>query len=192
MKTEVQRLNEFMKEAPELIRENKSLIDYLTDNGFFSSPASTKYHGNYPGGLYDHSSRVFENLMWLSNGLDIDWKRPESVFIVGMFHDLCKIDQYKEVIDDPGVVMFGSDEPQGKQFHYEYNNDLLLSGHGAKSVLLLSQFLQLTEEEMLCIRYHMGAYEKDDWTGYDLAIRKYPNVLLTHTADMFASKVDGT
>ena len=192
MKTELQRLNEFQREAPELIRENLSLIDFLTDNGYFKAPASTKYHGCYPGGLYDHSYRVFEHLMWLSNGLDIEWKRSESPFVVGFFHDLCKIDQYREVVDDPGKTMFGTNEPEGRVVHYEHNQDLLLSGHGAKSVLLLSQFIQLTEEEMLCIRYHMGAYEKDDWTGYDLAIRKYPNVLLTHTADMYASKVDGT
>lgn len=192
MKTEVQRLNEFLREAPELIRENKPLLDFLTDNGFFKAPASTKYHGNYPGGLYDHSYRVFEQLMWLSNGLDIEWKRPESPFVVGFFHDLCKIDQYREIVDDPGKTMFGTSEPEGRVVHYEYNNELLLSGHGAKSVLILSQFMQLTEEEMLCIRYHMGAYEKDDWTGYDLAIKKYPMVLFTHTADMMASKVDGT
>jgi len=49
----------------------------------------------------------------------------------------------------------------------------------------------LTEEEILCIRYHMGAYNCDDWEGYDKAIRKYPNVLFTHTADMYASKVLG-
>lgn len=190
--TEVQRLNEFLKEAPELIRENKPLIDFLTNSGFFKAPASTKYHGNYPGGLYDHSYRVYEQLMWLCGGLDIEWKRPESVFIVGLFHDLCKIDQYEEIIDKPGKTMFGETEPQGMEVHYEYNKDLLLSGHGAKSVMILSTFLQLTEEEMLCIRYHMGAYEKDDWVGFDLAIRKYPNVLFTHTADMLASKVDGT
>ena len=192
MKTEVQRLNEFMQEAPKMIRENKPLIDFLTNNGFFKAPASTKYHGNYPGGLFDHSNRVFEQLVWLTDNLQISFQREESRFIIGMFHDLCKIDQYKEVVDDPGKTMFGGAEPEGRVVHYEYNNELLLSGHGAKSVLILSTFLQLTEEEMLCIRYHMGAYEKDDWTGYDLAIKKYPNVLLTHTADMFASKVDGT
>lgn len=192
MKTEVQRMNEFIREAPEMIRENSIFVDWLVDMGFFKAPASTKYHGNYPGGLYDHSYRVFEQLMWLAGGLDIEFKRPESCFIIGMFHDLCKIDQYKEVVDDPGKTMFGTSEPEGRKIHYEYQTDLLLSGHGAKSVLLLSQFMQLTEEEMLCIRYHMGAYEKDDWTGYDLAIKKYPNVLLTHTADMYASKVDGT
>lgn len=192
MKTEVQRLNEFQREAPDFIRENLSLMDYLTDNGFFKAPASTKYHGNYPGGLYDHSYRVAEQLKFLTEKLDFKWMRPESPFIVGMFHDLCKIDQYKLIVDDPGKIMFGSTEPEGMEIHYEYINELLLSGHGAKSALILSTFFQLTEEEMLSIRYHMGAYEKDDWTGYDLAIRKYPAVLWTHTADMLASKVDGT
>ena len=100
MKNEAQRLNEFMREAPELIRENKPLIDFLTNEGFFKAPASTKYHGNYPGGLYDHSFRVYEQLAWLSGKMDIMWTRPESPFIVGMFHDLCKIDQYNEIDDD--------------------------------------------------------------------------------------------
>ena len=189
-KTEVQRLNEFMREAPETIQENQMFVDYLIGEGFFKSPASVKHHAAYAGGLYDHSHRVFEHLAWFTDKLMIDWKRPESPFIIGMFHDLCKMDQYKEVVDDPGKVMFGQDEPSGKVSHYEYQTKLLLYGHGAKSVLLLSQFMQLTEEEMLCIRYHMGAYEKDDWTGYDMAIKKYPNVLITHTADMYTSKVD--
>lgn len=192
MKTEVQRLNEFIREAPEFIKENEPLVEFLTNRGFFSAPASTKYHGAYPGGLYDHSYRVYEQLKFITIRIGFEWIRPESPFIVGMFHDLCKIDQYKLIVDDPGKIMFGSTEPEGMEIHYEYVNELLLSGHGAKSALILSTFFKLTEEEMLSIRYHMGAYEKDDWTGYDLAIRKYPAVLWTHTADMLASKVDGT
>ena len=45
------------------------------------------------------------------------------------------------------------------------------------------------EEEMLCIRFHMGAYVTDDLDAFDRAIRKYQSVLFTHTADMYASKV---
>jgi hypothetical protein len=56
---------------------------------------------------------------------------------------------------------------------------------------LVLNWLQLTEEEILCIRYHMGAYEKDAWDYFDRAIRKYETVLWTHTADMVASKVKG-
>ena len=154
-------------------------FNWLDQNGFFDAPASTKYHGNYPGGLYDHSAAVTVRLQELTTNNHLTWQRPQSPFIVGMFHDVCKIDQYKLV------------DSLGNEYIYEYNQNTLLKGHGAKSVMLLSQFRTLTEEEMLCIRYHMGPYEKEEWAEYDAAIRKYENVLWTHHADMLASKVDG-
>lgn len=159
-------------------------FEKLLNMGFFTAPASTKYHGNYEGGLFDHSVCVFESLDWMTDKLNLQWSRKESPFIVGMFHDLCKCDQY--IMKKPGLDL------EYENPVYEHNEKTILKGHGDKSVMLLSEFITLTEEEILCIRYHMGAYEKDDWTGYDLAIKKYPTVLFTHTADMIASKVHGT
>ena len=50
----------------------------------------------------------------------------------------------------------------------------------------------LTEEEKLCIRWHMGAFDdKENWNCYGAAIEKYQNVLWTHTADMVAARVQG-
>lgn len=75
---------------------------------------------------------------------------------------------------------------------WEYNPHTLLKGHGEKSVMLLSQFYTLTEEEICCIRYHMGAFTpKEEWNDYTGAIHAYPNVLWTHHADMLASHVAG-
>lgn len=150
--------------------------------GFFTAPASTRFHGAYEGGLFDHSYQVYKRLQSLTKSNSLRWANEASPFIVGMFHDLCKCDQYVEV--KPGLDL------EYETPVYETNKKLLLTGHGDKSVLLLSQHIKLTEEEVLCIRYHMGAYEKDDWAGFDMAIRKYPNVLWTHMADMLASKVD--
>jgi hypothetical protein len=87
------------------------------------------------------------------------------------------------------AVCLTTAEVKGEEAHFEHAADVLLKGHGDKSIMLLSQFMTLTEEEILCIRYHMGAYNRDDWEGYDRAIRKYQTVLWTHTADMYASKV---
>ena len=172
-----------------LVSGNKDLMEFLcTNSGFMTAPASTKYHGNYPGGLFDHSYAMANTLFELTTNNNLVWQRPESPLIVGLFHDLCKCDQYIKVLgnsDTPDIQYTSS-------YHYEYNSKLLLKGHGDKSVMILSQFMRLTEEEVLCIRYHMGAYEKDDWEGFDLAIRKFPTVLWTHTADMIASKVIGT
>ena len=82
-------------------------------------------------------------------------------------------------------------EVPGK-FELEYNNNTLLKGHGEKSVMILASHIQLTEEEVLCIRYHMGAFsDKNEWTDYTRAIQTYPNVLWTHHADMIASQITG-
>lgn len=173
-----------------LVSENHDFIHFLTNEGFFTAPASTKYHGAYEGGLYDHSVAVFKRLNELTNRNRLSWQRKESPFIVGMFHDLCKYDQYKKV-GGTVITYQGTEITEPAGYHYEYNQSTLLKGHGSKSVMLLSQFVTLTEEEMLCIRYHMGAYETDDWDGFDLAIKKYPNLLYVHLADMYASKVIG-
>lgn len=163
-------------------------LHWLVINGFFIAPASTKYHGSHEGGLYEHSEAVTDVLVDLTNRLNLSWQDPRSPYIIGMFHDLCKIDTYKHPIAATSL--------DGKLIldttKWEYNPDTTLVGHGDKSVMLLSQHLKMTEEEILCIRYHMGAFtDKEEWKYYGAAIEKYPNVLWVHTADMVASRVIG-
>lgn len=165
--------------------------EWLYNNGFFTQPASTKYHGAYEGGLFDHCYEMTQVLVDMTEKLNLKWTRPESPFIIGMFHDLCKIDNYVVHVDKSGKEMMGTGEIKGREIHFEYNEDCILTGHADKSIMLLSQFITLTEEELLCIRFHMGAYEKEQWDNYDKAIKKYENVLWVHTADMYASKVKG-
>lgn len=159
------------------------MLDWLVNKGFFEAPASTKYHGAHEGGLYQHSVSVMKFLVQLTRDNGLHWQDERSPYIVGMFHDLCKIDQYKAT--DYTVV------PKNPIL-YQYNTDTLLKGHGEKSVMLLSQFYRLTEEEICCIRYHMGAFTPtEEWNDYTGAIHAYPNVLWTHHADMLASHVAG-
>ena len=168
-----------LDERIELLKHDIDLnpheIGWLIDNGFFTAPASTKYHGNYEGGLFDHSYMVLRNLEALTIKMGLQWQRPQSPYIIGMFHDLCKMDSY---INENGI--------------YKFNTNTLLKGHGDKSVMLLASKITLTEEEVMCIRYHMGAFtDKEEWNDYTNAIKKYPNVLWTHHADMMASHIDG-
>ena len=151
--------------------------EWLCEHGFFHSPASTKYHGSREGGLFDHSFAVMAVLVELTERNNLTWERPESPYIVGFFHDLCKTDCYYS-------------EDCGETFRFD--TDTLFKGHGEKSVMLLSTLTRLTEEEVACIRYHMGAFtDKEEWGGYTGAVREYPNVLWTHHADMIASHVMG-
>lgn len=172
------RLEQF-KQSPVSGMVSAETIRWLEDHGFFTSPASTKYHGNYEGGLFDHSFAVMTALVELTNNNGLVWTDERSPYIVGMFHDLCKIDQYVLIVD-----------PTDGSASYKYDTNTLLKGHGDKSVMLLSRHLKLTDEEVLCIRYHMGAFtEKEEWSDYTRAIHEYPNVLWTHQADMIASHV---
>lgn len=158
-------------------------IEWLAGTDYFRAPASKHYHAAYSGGLFEHSLNVtYKLLQFTEAGLCSPWGRPESPIIVGMLHDATKINRYKPSQDMNPIT-------QEIETFYQNNPDYInLGGHGNDSVLKLKQVMRLTEEEELCIRYHMGAYETDDWDGFDKAIRKFPNVLFTHTADMYASK----
>jgi hypothetical protein len=167
------------------------LCDWLMENGFFTAPASKGHHGNYEGGLFDHSIAVAEQLKILTKSNRLQWQHPRSPFIVGMFHDICKIDLYKMTVDDPGKEMFGG-EIKGRTFKIEYNTEFLIAGHGDKSVMYLASHMKLTVEEVMCIRWHMGAFDdKENWKFYSAAVNQFPNVLWTHTADMIASQILG-
>ena len=136
------RLQAFMQLMSEKIDPiaATTIADELKEIGFFDAPASTKYHGNYPGGLFDHSFAVTKSLLSLTKRMELKWERPQSPYLVGMLHDLCKCDQYIRREDDT----------------YEYNTGLTLTGHGDKSVIMAQKFISLTEEEILCIRWGPG------------------------------------
>lgn len=187
-KSEVTDFLNFMKLPDGTSVVSDDMMEYLTAYGFFTAPASTKYHGNYEGGLLEHSYMVTKFLLTLTQDNHLIWRKARSPFIVGMFHDLCKIDQYRHPASD--LVVDGMLLPDPSK--WEYNPDTLLKGHGDKSVMLLSQFYTLTDEEIMCIRYHMGAFtDKSEWNDYTRAVSQYPNVLWIHQADMLASHVAG-
>ena len=149
------------------------LEKFMDKMNFFTAPASIGRHGNYEGGLFDHSLCVTQCLISLTERLGLKWERQRSPYIVGMFHDICKCDNYQKINEV-----------------WEYKKDSILNGHGEKSVIMLQQALLLTQEEIMCIRWHMGAFDdKENWKFYSRAVNKYPNVLYTHTADMIASQI---
>lgn len=153
------------------------VLNIMTDRGFLEAPASTRYHGNYAGGLFDHSVNVALILEQMSKELNLTWMEEDSALRIGLLHDLCKIDSYK--LDKATQV-------------WEHRSTLV-KGHGVKSVIYAAEYgANLTEEERACILYHMGAYTpKEEWQNYNDAVRIFPNVLWTHTADMVASHIIG-
>ena len=133
--------------------------------GFFDAPASINHHGAYSGALFDHSLAVTGALLDYTDKMGLTWSDARSPYIVGMFHDLCKCDNYK-VVD-------------GK---WKYNPNMILPGHGEKSIIMLQNIAPdaLTNEEIACIRWHMGAFDdRNNWEYYTRAVAKFPNVMYT-------------
>lgn len=165
------------------------LLEYMLSKSsdFFTAPASTRFHGAYEGGLVEHSLNVYDCLVdYLSrdrvkNTYNINYDE-ESVAIVALLHDLCKINSYKvgsrNVKDERGVWQ---SVPV-----YEYE-DKLPYGHGEKSVYIITGFMKLTREEAFAIRYHMGFSGVEDKRNIGDAFEQYPLGFALCTADMEAT-----
>ena len=165
-----------------------ALLDYLEHKSdFFTSPASARFHGSYPGGLCDHSVNVYRCLeAYLERervrelyGLDY---APETVALVSLLHDVCKIGCYRG-----GTRNVKG--PDGKwqsvpTFFYEDN---LPYGHGEKSVYILSGCLRLTREEAMAIRWHMCFSGDEDKRLVGQAFQQYPLAFALSVADMEAT-----
>lgn len=73
------------------------LLRWLEDSDFFVAPASTKFHGCHEGGLLQHSLNVYDCLKrGLANaGLQNSYPE-ETVAVVSLLHDICKVNFYKK------------------------------------------------------------------------------------------------
>ena len=164
------------------------LLEYLTSPScdFFTAPASTRYHGSYPGGLCEHSLNVYDCLCdYLARprvreiyGLSFT---EESIAIVSLLHDLCKVNFYKEStrnVKENGVW---------KSVPYYTIDDQLPYGHGEKSVYIASGYMRLTRDEAFAIRYHMGFSGNEDANSVGAAFAKFPLAIALATADLEAS-----
>ena len=167
-------------------------LQALEEAGYYEAPAGVYHHGAYVGGLFDHSMNVAERLNMLTVCLGLKWERPESPAVIGILHDVCKLWQYDtEYVEKTEQVDGREAIVEVPQFSWRKHQDM--PGHGDASLIRIMQLggMELTREEIYCIRYHMAAYEgKEAWDALDKAIRQYPNIIYTHTADMLASKVD--
>lgn len=172
----------FIKLAKDNIKREgiNELLASLEKTDFFTAPASTRFHDSEEGGLCKHSVAVFDHL---ASDLKDKFYNMESIAIVSLFHDVCKVNYYT-------IEMRNKKDENGKWISVPFYSvdDKFPYGHGEKSVFLLMDKIKLTVEESMAIRFHMGAYEGQQiWNTLSTAMTKYPLVLHTHIADMKAT-----
>lgn len=190
------------EEFLELLRSTKrdGIEDVITDLeelGFFTAPASAGHHLNVEGGLVLHSINtckaalaIWEGMKPLEPSLATEVKR-DSIIIASLLHDVCKSDIYKRSVKKRKNALGQWEDCEGYKVSYK---DFPM-GHGEKSViLLLCSGLDLSDDEMLAIRWHMGAWginmnSYEDERCYDTARELYPLVSIIQTADGLAAAI---
>ncbi len=170
---------------------SEELLKYLEKSDFFTAPGSTRFHGSYEGGLVQHSVNVYHCLKdYLERqrvkdiyGMNYS---EETVALVALLHDVCKIDFYK-------TDYRNSKNEQGiwERVPYYTIDDKMPYGHGEKSVYIISGFFfgenRLSREEAFAIRYHMGFSGNEDKNSVGRALEMYPLAFALSVADMEAS-----
>lgn len=189
---------EFVKLLKSTGREGvDDVIEELERLGFFSAPASAGHHMNVEGGLVQHSLNtckaafaIWEGMKALEPSLDTEVKK-ESIIISALLHDVCKADIYKRSVKKRKNKLGQWEDCEGYKVSYK---DFPM-GHGEKSlVVILLSGLELYDDEMLAIRWHMGAWglnqnSFEDVRNYDTAQKEYPLVAIIHAADVMAANV---
>ncbi len=153
---------------------------------FFTAPASSRFHSAYEGGLLEHSLNVYD---CLSNYMRTEQARAlgfeytdESIAIVSLLHDLCKVNVYKK-----GFRNVKDEKGQWQRVDtFEYD-DQLPYGHGEKSVYMISPYMMLKREEAFAIRYHMGYSSTEDQRNISAAFEMFPLAFALHVADSEAT-----
>lgn len=177
--------------------EQEDLLKWMEEHEFYTSPASTKFHGNFKGGLAVHSVMVTYQALKLAPAVFSDWIKSktaakftftaEDIFISALAHDFCKAGFYSLSYRNSKDV-FGN---WVKTPYYNVKTDIRNLGHGNESVLLLLESMPsfLKKRPVLeAISRHMGFSDLTDTEKMNYSnFLENPLVLLLQFADQSAS-----
>lgn len=193
---------EVKKEFIDLLKSTgRDGVDYVIEEierlGFFDAPASANHHLNCEGGLTLHSLNVakaslavWEAMKLLEPTLETEVTR-DSIIISALLHDICKSDIYKRSVKKKKNQLGQWEDSEG--YNLSYKNFPM--GHGEKSlVIALYSGLELSDDEMLAIRWHMGSWgvnqhSTEDRKNYDAARKLYPLVSIIQGGDSLAASI---
>lgn len=157
----------------------ENLLNFLEKSDFYTAPASTRFHGNFEGGLVEHSMNVYKIFSKKIKDHELN-VNEDTIKIAALLHDICKTNYYK-------VDYRNAKNALGvwEKVPYYAVEDTIPYGHGEKSVMMLTEYIKLTNEEKYAIRWHMGFSEPKELYGtLGEAYKKYPIALLLNEADL--------
>lgn len=159
------------------------LIEWLDSSDMKTAPASTRYHGNYEGGLLQHSLNVLKMARHQTSLIELFNVSDETLVITALLHDMCKVNYYKEEI-----AWKKNDNNQWESYTRYGVEDYFPIGHGEKSIILAQRFISLTDVEVAMIRNHMS-FARDEINEVSRLFSIFPESLIISQADMMATYI---
>lgn len=181
-------------EDPEGVR---GLLKHMEEIGFYEAPCSGGNHLARAGGLAEHSLNVAHYAMlllkaWYEEPYYSQW--ADSVILCSLLHDIGKCGQFGKTGYVSNMVKDGrptkaDPEQKYKQSEdkpYKANPELLNVPHEVRSLSIIQQFIELSEDEYYAILYHNGLYGP-----FYREINKKETALymILHFADMWCSRI---
>ena len=175
----------------------ENVMKELDGLGFYTAPASTRFHGNYPGGLLEHSLNVYSEAILIREtqmrlNPELESKLPSnSIAIAALLHDVCKAEIYQ-----PERKSRKNATGQWESYDgYGVDYSAFPLGHGEKSVIRLLRWgLEMTDDEIMAIRWHMSGFDlafqsPESRNCYHAASGKCPLLVVLRAADDLASHI---
>lgn len=179
------------------------LIAYLDSTGFFKAPASTQYHCSFPGGLALHSLNVYKAMVKLNTMVKELSESPtlpytqDTLVIVGLLHDLGKINFYEEYIKNEKVYSkYGKKSDEIGTFDwvstraYKVKDDTerdIIGSKGFTTYHIASNFISLTKEEAVTLVNQYSAVDREPIPSLSSILSKFNLAVLLHSADIIAT-----
>ena len=175
-----ERFNNILKST--CIEGIDNLIVALEEGGFYTSPASSGNHLAKDGGLLEHSLNVLNVALEFGKTELVDGNVSEKDLIIAcLLHDVGKMGAFGKPNYEENILKSGS-----RSTSKPFTTTGLSLQHQDISLMTVSKYIDLTEEQAKAIKYHNGLYTSD---GRDIKGKETPLYLMVHFADMWASRV---
>lgn len=186
-----------------------NLLNFIDKHGYYTAPASTRFHGNYEGGLAEHSINVCA-MLYRENKANNGGLTDENIIVCSLMHDLCKLDFYTTEIKNVKTYITDDNRNELKGYMVKYEkvngverpfcwvptesysvDEQLPLPHGPKSVYILKGYIDVKREEALMISWHMGPYANlaSEPYGFNNAVEHQTSIALMYVADFLASSL---
>jgi hypothetical protein len=188
----LQNLNEKYEQLFAMLGSRRAQVlafrEYIErETSWLTSPASTRFHLNIERGLLLHSVGVTYNALRIRDVLAPDIS-DESVVIAALFHDLGKVGY-------PGKPHYLPNdnrwEIEKRGIPYKTNPDALTMNLAVRSLYLIANRVNLTEEEAQAIVAHDGLYSVSGGViNLDYNHKECRLLMILHFADKWTAAVD--